>query len=88
MDGKRKNCNFVQKVVMAANIFDAEIRKYLPMLGNEQKKSVLTIIRNFLHIEDPKEKISKPPKSSSIDYTRYRFPVSAIKFNRDEINER
>ena len=73
---------------MAANTFDTEIRKYLPLLGNEEKKSLLTIIKNFLHIEGRSEKISEPHRSSSIDYTKYRFPVSAIKFNRDEINER
>ena len=73
---------------MAANIFDAEIRKYLPLLGNEEKQSLLTIIKKILHIEEPNEKLPQSPKSSAIDYTKYRFAVSAIKFNRDEINER
>lgn len=72
---------------MATNVFDAEIRKYLPLLGNEEKKSLLSIIKNFLHITDSNKK-SPNPEQSSIDYTKYHFPVSAIKFNRDEINER
>jgi len=72
---------------MAANTFDTEIRKYLPLLGNEEKKSLLTIIKNLLHIEDKtKENNNENHGSSSIDYTKYRFPISDIKFNRDEIN--
>ena len=73
---------------MAANTFDSEIRKFLPLLGNEEKKSLLTIIKSFLHIEEHSNKDNQNKKTSSIDYTKYRFPVSAIKFNRDEINER
>ena len=73
---------------MAANTFDAEIRKFLPMLGNEEKQSLLTIIKRFLHIEDHSNKDTQNKKHSSFDYTKYRFPESSIKFNRDEINER
>jgi hypothetical protein len=72
---------------MAANTFDAEIRKFLPLLDNEEKKSLLTFIKNFLHIQEP-DKTPQNTKPSKIDYTKYHFPVSAIKFNRDEINER
>jgi len=71
---------------MSANTFDAEIRKYLSLLGNEQKKSLLGIIKSFLSAgHNKKEDPKKPPL---IDYTKYHFPVSDIKFNRDEINER
>ncbi len=74
---------------MAANVIDAEIRKFLPLLGNEDKKSLLTIIKNFLHSDDPNDnKNAQKRNQSSIDYTKYRYPVSVIKFNRDEINER
>jgi len=37
---------------MAANIFDAEIRKYLPLLGNEDKQSLLTIIKKFFILKN------------------------------------
>ena len=72
---------------MTANVFDAEIKKFLPMLDNEEKRSLLTIIKNFLQLEKH-NKGGKNSGSSSIDYTKYHFPASAIKFNRDEINER
>ena len=74
---------------MAANAIDIEIRKFLPLLGNEEKKSLLKVIKNFLHMEAAEDKKKGPEKgSSSIDYAKYRYPVSSIKFNRDEINER
>jgi hypothetical protein len=73
-----------------ANTFDAEIRKYLPLLGNDEKKSLLRIIRNFLNISDS-SKVSadqKPRLSSSMNYSKYHFPESSIKFDRGELNER
>ena len=73
---------------MAAKTFDAEIRKFLPLLDNEEKRSLLTIIKKFLHIEEQVNNDTPNKKPSSVDYTKYRFPESAIKFNRDEINER
>jgi hypothetical protein len=74
---------------MATNLFDAEIRKFLPLLGNEEKKSILTIIKNFLQKKDQQtDKKQEDQKSSFVDYNKYRYPVSDIKFNRDEINER
>jgi hypothetical protein len=72
---------------MAANAFDAEIRKYLSLLGNEEKKSLLNIIKNFFNAT-PKGKENKKPKATSLDYSKFHFPVSDIKYNRDEINER
>ncbi|MCD6012353.1 MAG: hypothetical protein K0Q79_2215 [Flavipsychrobacter sp.] len=74
---------------MAVNTFDTEIRKYLPLLGNEEKKSILDIIKKILHIETVARQDNNINKRGThIDYTKYRFPVSDIKFNRDEINER
>ena len=74
---------------MAANFIDTEIRKYLPMLGIEEKKSLLDTIKAFLHIPDTGKKNNEPKQgNSSIDYSLYHFPTTAIKFNRDEINER
>lgn len=59
------------------------------MLGNEEKKSLLSIIKTFLHIEEHTNKNNdQAPRASTPDYAKYRFPISEIKFNRDEINER
>ncbi len=72
---------------MAANTFDAEIRKYLSLLDNEGKKSLLNIIKDFFKVSQRGEN-GKQPKSTSLDYSKFHFPVSDIKYNRDEINER
>ena len=77
-------------IAMATNVIDSEIRKFLPLLGKEDKKSLLTIIKNFLNLKESSDnkRSDEHEDNSSIDYTKYRFPVSDIKFNRDEINER
>jgi len=36
---------------MAAATLDSEIKKYLPLLGNEEKQSLLTVIKSFLHLK-------------------------------------
>ncbi|MFN8283116.1 MAG: hypothetical protein U0U67_07860 [Chitinophagales bacterium] len=30
---------------------DKQIFEYLPLLGNEEKKSILTVIKSFLHLK-------------------------------------
>ncbi len=73
---------------MTANIIDAEIRKYVSLMGSEDKKSLLNMIKNILHLDTVNKDKNPKQKSPLVDYTKYRFPVSQIKFNRDEINER
>ena len=36
---------------MAAATLDGEIKKYLPLLGNDEKQSLLTVIKSFLHLK-------------------------------------
>jgi hypothetical protein len=71
---------------MAANAFDAEIRKYLSLLGNEEKKSLLYIIKNFFSPSQKDNNIQ--PEKTLLDYSKFHFPVSDIKYDRDEINGR
>ncbi len=35
---------------MSAKTIDIEIQKYLPLLGLEEKKSLLSVIRSFIHL--------------------------------------
>ncbi len=35
---------------MATDVYDNEIMQYLPLLGNEEKISLLQIIKTFLNI--------------------------------------
>jgi hypothetical protein len=74
---------------MAASAVDVEIRKYLSMLDADGKKSLLEVIKGYINSGTTSKKM-KPSDghSSAIDYTVYKYPTSAIKFNRDEINER
>ena len=72
---------------MAVNVYEDEIKRFLPLLGNEEKISLLQTIKAFLHLSKKDAMVpEKPP--TQIDYSKYSFPVSSIKFNRDEINER
>ncbi|MES2702964.1 MAG: hypothetical protein V4649_10010 [Bacteroidota bacterium] len=71
-----------------ANSLDAEINKYLPFLGNDEKKSLLSTIRSFLTLKKNTGIAAPPDKKPTIDYSAYKFPASKIKFDRDEINER
>ena len=66
---------------MISDELGSEIKKYFSLLKNGDKKTILNMMKHFLQIKR-KNTLAK------IDYTKYRFPVSAIKFNRDEINER
>ncbi len=36
---------------MAIKTLDTEIQKYLPLLGIEEKKSLLGVIKSFLHLK-------------------------------------
>ncbi len=71
---------------MSASAFDAEIRKYLSLLGSDEKKSILDTLKNLVNAASRAKK--SEPTPPSIDYSKYKFPVSKIKFDRDEINER
>ena len=32
-------------------VIDKQIYEYLPLLGNDEKKSILTVIKSFLHLK-------------------------------------
>ena len=36
---------------MNTALLDTEIKKYLPLLGNEEKMSLLTVIKSFLNLK-------------------------------------
>ncbi|MCW3121497.1 MAG: hypothetical protein JWQ38_989 [Flavipsychrobacter sp.] len=63
---------------MISNKLDSEIKKYFALLKSGDKETILNIMRGFLQ----SKKQNAFPK---IDYTKYRFPISAIKINRNEI---
>lgn len=34
-----------------SQVIDKQIYEYLPLLGNDEKKSILTVIKSFLHLK-------------------------------------
>ncbi len=42
---------------MTTRSLDAEINKFLPLLGSEEKKSLLGVIKSFMHLK--KEEITR-----------------------------
>src|SRR4051812_29624841 len=52
---------------MATGALDAEINKYLPLLGNEEKSSLLVVIKSFLSL--------KKESSPSIDVEQYNKEI-------------
>jgi len=41
---------------MAVRSLDAEINKFLPLLDNSEKKSILGVIRSFIHLKETETK--------------------------------
>jgi hypothetical protein len=52
---------------MASVSLDTEIKKYLPLLGNEEKISLLTVIKSFLHL--------KKENAGNIDTEQYNKDI-------------
>jgi|GEM_PF-4198272 len=65
---------------MISDALDSEIERHLPLLTNEEKERLLSVMNAFL-------KFKKQNVAPEVDYAKYRFPVSAIKSDRDAINE-
>ena len=54
---------------MATGVLDTEIKKYLPLLGIEEKKSLLSVIKSFLNL--------KNDASDEIDIQQYNKEIDA-----------
>jgi predicted transcriptional regulator len=53
---------------MAIKSLDAEINRYLPLLGNEEKKSLLGVIKSFLQLKkDQKDHLTIEQYNKEID---------------------
>ncbi len=54
---------------------DMEIQKYLPLLGNEEKKSLLGVIKSFLNLknENSREEIDIEQYNKEIDAAMARI---------------
>jgi hypothetical protein len=57
-----------------ARTLDQEIRKYLPLLGTEEKKSLLSVIKSFLHLKvESQEDISIEQYNQELEEAEAEF---------------
>ena len=42
-----------------SQVIDKQIYEYLPLLGNDEKKSILTVIKSFLHLKQYNKEIDE-----------------------------
>jgi hypothetical protein len=63
----KKSSKFADRKVnvMATRSLDAEINRFLPLLGFEEKKSILGVIKSFIHL-----KKEEPHRISIEDYNK------------------
>ena len=52
---------------MAAKSLDKEIFNYLPLLGNDEKQTILSVIKSFLKLHKPVSNISIEEYNKEID---------------------
>ncbi len=52
---------------------DTEIQKYLPLLGNEEKQSLLSVIKSFLNLKKEEIGISVEQYNKEIDEAMARM---------------
>ena len=72
---------------MQTSTYDMKIIESLPLLANEEKKTLLQTINAFLKKPHNPKAVSKS-KFSTIDYAQYNYNISGLKIDRNEINER
>ena len=67
---------------MSTDILDIEINKYLPLLGSNEKKTLITVIQSFLSLQGGLQGISIPESyNREIDdameriYKKYMLPI-------------
>lgn len=60
---------------MAANVIDIEIQKYLHLLGTEEKKSILHVIKSFVQLRQEKasQRVSIEQYNKEIDEALGQF---------------
>jgi hypothetical protein len=58
---------------MNTGSIDSEIKHYLPLLGMEEKKSLLSVIKSFLHLHKTPERISIEQYNKEIEDAEKRI---------------
>ena len=69
---------------MATGALDFEIQKYLPLLGNEEKQSLLSVIKSFLNLKkDNTEAINIKQYNKDIDEAMARIDKGEFTTHED-----
>ncbi len=69
---------------MITGALDSEIQKYLPLLGNEEKQSILSVIKSFLSLKkENSETINIEQYNKEIDEAMARINNGAFTTHED-----
>ncbi len=74
---------------MATMSLDKEIKNYLPLLGNEEKQSLISVIKSFLKLKDtptPPQRISIEQYNREIDEAMERV-ANGEYYTHEEVEE-
>jgi hypothetical protein len=72
---------------MEAKAIDREILQYLPLLGDQEKKSLLGVIRSFLSLKtktDPEDSVFLDEYNKELDEAMARIDNGSF-FTQDEV---
>jgi len=53
-----EKANLAYKTMFMAQVVDKQIIASLPLLGNEEKKTILSVIKSYLSLKDTQQRIS------------------------------
>lgn len=56
-----------------AQIIDKQIIEYLPLLGNEEKQTLLSVIKSFMNLKTEQKRISKEQYNKEIDASEKEY---------------
>lgn len=56
-----------------AQILDKQITDYLPLLGKEEKKTLLSVIKSFMHLKSESKRISIEQYNKEIEASEEEY---------------
>jgi hypothetical protein len=68
---------------MTTAALDTEIQKYLPLLGNEEKQSLLGVIKSFLNLKNDNPVGDIPQYNKEIDEAMARIDSGSFTTHED-----
>jgi predicted transcriptional regulator len=77
----------VQNYIVMAQVLDKELNKYWEQLDNSQKKSILTMIKSFLHPSEKHPRITIEQYNKEIDAAMARMDKGEVISNEDALKE-